>query len=120
LSIDLSNLLSPLNKKNERAYQLSQNTLDNVLQNIREDKEKEKIQTTLIIRQLEDHIARLGVIMQDEERNVQDDKVQFEQGALTELEYRQSHLEYKSKCTLRDNFADDLWLYRCIEYFQPR
>jgi hypothetical protein len=94
------------------AYQLSQNTLDNVLRNICEDKEKEKMQTELMIRQLEDHIARLGVIIKDEERNIQGDRVMFEQGALTELEYRQSLLEYKSKYTLFENFTDDLWLYQ--------
>jgi hypothetical protein len=115
LSVDLSNLLSPVNKRNEAAYRLSQNILNNLLTNIHEDKEKERIQTAFSIRQLEDHIARLGLIIEDEERNIQDDTLMFEQGALTELEYRQSLLEYKSKCTLFANFADDLWLCQFTE-----
>jgi hypothetical protein len=119
LSVDLSSLFSSLNKKNETAYQLSQNTLDSLLENIYTDKEKEKIRTALIIKQLQDHIARLNVIIQDEENNTQDDKVMFERGALTELEYRQSLLEYKSKYTLLENFTDDLWLYQCIVSFFP-
>ena len=116
-SVDLSNLLSPLNKRNEAAYRLSQNTLNSLLKNIHEDKEKERIQTAFSIRQLEDHIARLQVIIQDEERNIQDDTLMFEQGALTKQEYRQSLMEYKSKCTLLENFIDDLWLYRFIRAF---
>ena len=116
-SVDLSNLLSPLNKKNEAAYRLSQNTLNSLLKNIHEDKEKERIHTAFSIKQLEDHIARLDRIIQDEERNIQDDTLMFEQGALTELEYRQSLMEYKSKCTLLKNFIDDLWLYRFIQTF---
>jgi hypothetical protein len=42
LSVDLSNLLAPNNRKNETAYRLSQNTLDNLLKNIHGDKENEK------------------------------------------------------------------------------
>jgi hypothetical protein len=118
LSVDLSNLLSPINKRNEAAYRLTQNTLDGVLRNISEDKEKEKIRTGVIIRQLEDHIAKLGVIIHDEARNIQDDKLLFDQGALTELEYRQALLEYKSKHTLFKNFTDDLWLCQLIEALQ--
>jgi outer membrane protein TolC len=120
VSVDLSNMLSALNKKNEAAYRLSQNTLDNLLKNIHKDKEDEKAQTAVIIGQLEDHIARLEVIIQDEKRNIRDDKLMFEQGALTELEYRRSLLEYQSKHTLLENFADDLWLYRFIGSFHPR
>jgi hypothetical protein len=82
--------------------------LDKLLVNIYTSKEKEKNQTALVIEQLEDHIARLKVIIQDEENNIQDDKAMFERGALTELEYRQSLLEYKSRCTLLENFTDDL------------
>jgi hypothetical protein len=117
VSVDLSSLLSPLNKKNETAYRLSQITLDSLLKYIREDKEREKIRTRAIIGQLEDHIARLGVIIQDEETNIQDDKLMFDQGALTALEYRQSLLEYKSKYTLLEDCTDDLWLYQLAAYF---
>jgi outer membrane protein TolC len=120
ISLDLSSLVSPLNRKNEAAYRLSQNSLENLLKNIRENKEKERARIESIIRQLEDHIARLKAIIEDEERNVQDDELLFEQGALTELERRQSLLEYKSKYTLLENFSDDLWLYQCIAYFFPR
>jgi hypothetical protein len=117
VSVDLSSLLSPLNKKNETAYRLSRNTLDSLLKDIREDKEREKIRTALIIEQLKDHIVRLGLIIQDEEGNIQDDKAQFDQGALTELEYRQSILEYKSKYTLLENFTDKLWLHQLAACF---
>jgi hypothetical protein len=120
ISLDLSSLFSPLNKKNEAAYRLSRNILDNLLKNVREDKEREKIRTMTIVRQLEEHIARLRGIIEDEERNIQDDKLLFEQGALTELEYRQSLLEYKSKCTLLENFTDELWMYELIAYFYLR
>jgi hypothetical protein len=120
ISLDLSSLFSPLNKKNETVYRLSQNILDKLLQNIREDKGKEKDRTAVVIRQLEEHIARLGVIIEDESGNIQDDKLLFDQGALTELEYRQSLLEYKSRSALLENFNDDLWLYQCIAYFYPR
>jgi hypothetical protein len=117
LSLDLSSLFSPLNKRNEASYRLSRDTLDKLLENIYTNKEKEKNQTALVIEQLEDHIARLKVIIQDEENNIQDDKAMFERGALTELEYRQSLLEYKSRCTLLENFTDDLWLYQFIASF---
>jgi hypothetical protein len=120
LSVDLSSLVSPLNKKNEAVYRLSQNNLDSLLKDIREDKEREKSSVSLAIEQLEDHIARLKVIIQDEERNIQDDKQMFDQGALTGLEYRQSLLEYQSQYTLLENFTDELWLYRLIAYFHPR
>jgi outer membrane protein TolC len=119
ISLDLSSLLSPLNKRNEASYRLSQNTLDKLLENIYADKEKEKIQLAAIINQLEDHIARLTVIIQEEEKNIQDDKRLFDQGGLTELEYRQSLLEYRSKQTLLENFTDDLWLYQFIHSFYP-
>jgi hypothetical protein len=119
ISLDLSGLLSPLNKKNEASYRLSQNTLDTLLENIYANREKEKIQLTAVINQLEDHIARLTLIIQEEEKNIQDDKILFEQGALTELEYRQSLLEYQSKQTLFENFTDDLWLYQFIHSFYP-
>jgi hypothetical protein len=117
LSVDLSGLFSPLNKRNEMEYRLSQNTLDSLLKDIHEDKEKAIIQTAVIIQQLEDHLVRLGLIIQDDERSLWDDKLLFEQGALTELEYRQSLLEYESKCALFSNFADELWLYQCAGYF---
>jgi outer membrane protein TolC len=117
VSVDLSSLFSPLNKKNEALYRLSQNTLDELLKNIHTNKEKEKNQTALVIEQLQDHIIRLEAIIQDEERNIQDDKAMFERGAITELEYRQSLLEYKSMCTLLENFTDDLWLYQFIVSF---
>jgi hypothetical protein len=120
ISLDLSSLLSPLNKKNEVSYRLSQNTLDKMLENIYADKEKEKIQLAAIINQLEDHITRLNGIIQDEERNIQADKLLFDQGALTELEYRQSLIEYKSQQTLLENFTDDLWLYQFIHSFYPQ
>ncbi|MDR1352488.1 MAG: hypothetical protein LBK05_04310 [Treponema sp.] len=119
VSVDLSSLFSPLNRKNEAAYRLSQNTLDSLLENIREVKEKEREQFAVIINQLEDHIARLKVIIQDEEQNIQDDKLMLDQGALTEMEYRQSLMEYRSMYTLLENFTDDLWLYRFVEYFYP-
>jgi hypothetical protein len=73
-----------------------------------------------IIGQLEDHIARLGIIIRDEEKNMQDDELMFKRGALTELEYRQSLLEYKSKRALLENFIDDLWLYQFFGYFYPQ
>jgi hypothetical protein len=117
LSLDLSSLFSPLNKKNESAYRLSQGTLNKLLQNIYTNKEKEKNQTDLVIKQLEDHIARLRVIIQDEERNIQDNKAMLERGAITDLEYRQSFVEYKSMSTLLDNFTDDLWLYQFTAFF---
>jgi hypothetical protein len=117
ISVDLSSLLSPLNKKNEAAYRLSQNTLDSLLHNIYENKEKENDKTKFIIKQLEDHIAQLRIIIQDAEQNTEDDKILFEQGALTELEYRQSFLECKSMYTLLENFTDDLWLYQFIDSF---
>jgi hypothetical protein len=117
VSVDLSSLFSPLNKKNEKAYLLSQDTLNNLLENIHANNEKEKEQNVIIIKQLEDHIARLQTIIQDEEKNIQDDKTMFERGAITELEYRQSLLEYKAKCTLLEDFTDDLWLYQFIVYF---
>jgi outer membrane protein TolC len=120
ISLDLSGLLSPLNKKNEASYRLSQNTLDKLLENIYANKEKEKNQLAAIIAQLEDHIAQLTLIIQEEEKNIQDDKILFEQGALTELEYRQSLLEYQSKQTLLENFTDDLWLYQFIHSFYPQ
>jgi hypothetical protein len=120
ISVDLSSLFSPLNKKNEAAYQLSRNTLDSLLKNIRRDKENEKIKSAFIIKQLEDLIARLKLIIQDEEQNMRDDKAMFERGAITELEYRRSLLEYKTKCTLLKNFTDDLWLYQLIESFYPQ
>jgi hypothetical protein len=41
----------------------------------------------------------------------------YERGAITELEYRQSLLEYKAKSALLVNFTDDLWLYQFIAYF---
>jgi hypothetical protein len=117
LSLDLSSLFSPLNKKNEAAYRLSQGTLDKLLQNIYINREKEKSQTALVIKQLEDHIARLNVIIQDEERNIQDNKTMLERGAITGLEYRQSLVEYKSMSTVLENFTDDLWLYQFIASF---
>jgi hypothetical protein len=119
ISLDLSSLISPLNRKNEAAYRLSRSTFENLLKNTREDKEKERTRIECIIKQLEDHVARLKVILEDEEKNIQDDELLFEQGALTELERRQSLLEYQSKYTLLENFNDDLWLYRCIAYFFP-
>ncbi|MDR2785552.1 MAG: hypothetical protein LBB83_06525, partial [Treponema sp.] len=117
ISVDLSSLLSPLNKKNESAYRLSRNTLDKLLENIHTNKKKEKEQTVLVIKQLESYIIRLESIIQDEEKNIQDDRTMFERGAITELEYRQSLLEYKSMCTLLENFTDDLWLYQFIVSF---
>jgi outer membrane protein TolC len=117
ISVDLSSLFSPLNRKNEAAYLLSQATLDKLLENIHTNNEKEKNLNAIIIGQLEDHIARLQAIIQDEERNIQDDKAMFERGAITELEYRRSLLEYKAKCTVLENFTDDLWLYQFIAYF---
>jgi hypothetical protein len=120
ISLDLSSLVSPFNKKNEAAYRLSQNTFDSLLKSIREDKEKERNKTTVIIKQLEDHIARLRLIIEDENRNIGDDKLRLDQGALTELEYRQSLLEYKAKYSLLENFTDELWLYQCIAYFNFR
>jgi outer membrane protein TolC len=120
VSVDLSGFFSPLNKRNEAAYLLSQGALDELLQNIHADKEKEKTQAALAIGQLEDHIARLAAIIRDEEENIQGDKAMFERGALTELEYRRSLLEYKSMLTLLENFADDLWLYRFTASFYPQ
>jgi hypothetical protein len=117
VSVDVSSLFSPLNKKNNLTYQLSQNALDELLQSIYTGKKKEIIQNTAIIQQLEDHLARLRVIIQDEEKNMQDDKLMFDRGALTELEYRQSLLEYQSKGMLLEDFSDDLWLYRFLASF---
>jgi hypothetical protein len=117
VSLDLSSLFSPLNKKNEADYRLSQNILDSLLKNIYEDKAKEKTRYAVVIKQLEEHITRLKVIIQDEEVNIQDNKLMFERGALTELEYRQSLVEYKTTYTLSENFTDDLWLYQFIEFF---
>jgi outer membrane protein TolC len=117
VSVDLSSFFSPLNRKNEAAYRLSQGTLDKLLENIHTNNENEKNQNAVVIRQLEDHIARLKIIIQDEEKNILDDKELFERGAITELEYRQSMLEYKAKRTLLENFTDDLWLYQFFDYF---
>ncbi|MDR0596979.1 MAG: TolC family protein [Treponema sp.] len=119
ISLDLSGLLSPLNKKNEASYRLSQTALDKLLENIYANKEKGEIQLAAIINQLEEYVARLTLIIHEEEKNIQDDKILFDEGALTELEYRQSLLEYQSKQTLLENFTDDLWLYQFIHSFYP-
>jgi hypothetical protein len=119
ISVDLSNIFSPLNKKNESVYRQSQFALRELLENIQINKQKEKSQNTLIINQLEDQVIRVGVILGDEEKNIQDDKAMFERGAITELEYRNSALEYKSMYMALENITDDLWLYRLVASFFP-
>lgn len=70
-----------------------------------------------MIEQLEAHIVRLREILASETTRIQDDEAMYNRGAITAYDYRQSLLDYRSKCVLLDNMSDDLWLYSFFAEF---
>jgi hypothetical protein len=109
--------LSPINKKNDLAEKLTRQSLNTLAGKIQAEKEVGRLQNATLIQTLESHINHLAAIIENNESNVQDDKIMFERGVLTELEYRQSSVEYNAKCLLLKNYNDDLWLCRFLEAF---
>jgi hypothetical protein len=117
IGFDLSNLFTPLNKKNTLIHDIEINTLNELLKTIDKEKEKQKTAVVRMIAQLLEQIDRLAVIVATEEKNIQEDAKMKERGVITELEYKQSVLVYSEKNTLLQNLKDELWLYRFIGSF---
>jgi len=118
VSINLSNFLSPANKKHRLEQHLTENMLNTLDQRYYEEKEMNRMQNNAIITLLETHINQLVVIVNNEKQLSDEYKILHENGGLNELDYRQIFIGYKEKKTLLDNFYDDLWMY-CIysEYY---
>ena len=117
VSINLSSIFSPVNKKYRLEQQMKENTLNLISRKIYMEKEAEKSRNNLLIQLLETNINQLTIIVNNEHTLSQDYKIMFERGSLHELDYRQISLEYREKQVLLDNFNDDLWFFNFLGTF---
>jgi len=117
LSINISSLFSPVNKKYCLEQQIAENTINSLSKKIQSEKEEEKAKNNAIIQLLKTDIAQLTAIVDNERSLSEDFKVLFERGKLNELDYRQTILEYKEKSVLLANYNDDLWFFKFLGTF---
>jgi hypothetical protein len=117
LSINLSSLFSPINKKYRLEQQIAENTLNSLSRKIQTEKEAERAKNNAMIHLLETDIIQLTAIVDNERTLSEDFKLLFERGKLHELDYRQTLLEYREKSVLLANFKDDLWFCQFLNEF---
>jgi hypothetical protein len=112
--VDISNYFTSLNKRNELKYVNSRDMFNKLLMNTRETIKHDKIQIEKSINLINEQITRLDDIIQKESKIVDDIKIVFDRGGMTELDYKQVIIEYEQKCVLFKNFNDELWMYKFI------
>ncbi len=117
ISLNLSGFLTAAHRKYNSDLRLKEAALDLLSERAFDEKEIQRNENTAIIRLLEGHISQLTAIVDNESAFMQDYKVLYDRGSLSELEYRQALLEYTEKCMLLDNFNDDLWLHQFLAVF---
>jgi hypothetical protein len=117
VNMDISNYIMSLNKKNELEYKNSMDMFSKLLKKTRETIKHHEIQIENFINILEGQIKQLDDIIQRESKIIVDIKTMLERGAITELDYRQTIIEYEQKCILLRNLNDELWMYKFISMF---
>ena len=119
IALDLSSLLSPLNKKNTLQYIEEMRTIDELLGTLTNEKQKEKNIYILLIGQIKEQIERLSALVASENVRLLEDMALKDRGIISALEYSQTQLSFNEKQTLLLNLQDDLWLYTLILSYFP-
>lgn len=114
ISLDLSVLLSTINRMQTRQFNEEMRTVDKLLRTLVMEKQKERQQYEIQLNNVNEQIARLTVIIANDDVRIQENEVLRTRGAISSLEYDQAMLEYKEKQALLLNLKDDLWLYTFI------
>lgn len=117
ITLDLSNMVTPANKKAALERNIRAAALHTLSQKTAAEKEAEKVKNEAVMQLLENHINQLTEIVAGDAALSQDYKLLYDRGGMSELEYRQTELDYKNKCVLLENLRDDLWLRRLFAVF---
>jgi hypothetical protein len=117
ITLDISSLLSPANRRNTLRYNQETNTVNELLKTIGIEKKKDKEINMLVIRHIEDQIKRLSDILFNEKIRIQEDETLKIGGVITILDYNQRQIAFEEKETLFLNLKDDLWFYTFMGSF---
>lgn len=117
VSVDLSSLLSPANKKQSLQRRITEEALAGLADRLSGEREDARNQNNAAIDLLEKHIDWLITIVDNDIQLVKDIAVLYARGSISELEHRKVLIEHKEKYSMLDNLHDELWLRRLLQTF---
>jgi hypothetical protein len=115
--LDLSSLLSPVNRRNTLQYNMENRILEELYKSNETAKQKDISLYKMTIKALEEQINRLSIIIENENVRVMEDEEQKNRGVITANDFMQEQLAYNEKLTLLNNLNDDLWFYNFVMSF---